>query len=229
MQFDYMNGVQNNTGSSSDQYGWMLKRAPGVLDVVTYVGQGQNYQISHNLNAVPQLIIVKQRDATRSWAVYSAATGTGKFLKLEGNDAAITQSGIFDTAPTSSTFTVATNTYVNASGGDYIAYLFGNANGISKVGSYTGTGSTIDVDCGFTNGARFVLIKRWDSPGNWILFDSLRGIVSGNDPFLALNINDAQDSNYDAISPYGAGFVITATGPSDVNTSGGSYLFLAIS
>ena len=150
-------------------------------------------------------------------------------MKLEGNDAAITQSGIFDTAPTSSTFTVATNTYVNASGGDYIAYLFGNANGISKVGSYTGTGSTIDVDCGFTNGARFVLIKRWDSPGNWILFDSLRGIVSGNDPFLALNTTDAQDSNYDAISPYGAGFVITATGPSDVNINGGSYLFLAIS
>ena len=32
----------------------------------------------------------------------------------------------------------------------------------AKVGSYTGTANAINVDCGFTNGARFVLIKRTD-------------------------------------------------------------------
>jgi len=225
MMFDYNNGVQTDTGTGSSQYAWMFKRAPGFFDVVTYTGDGQsNRQISHNLGAVPQLILVKQRDATRSWAVYSAPTGTGKFLKLDGNDAAITQSGVFDTAPTSSIFTVETNTYVNISGGDYIAYLFGNVDGISKVGSYTGTGSARNLDFGFTAGARFFLYKRTDDSQNWVLFDTERGITAGTDYGIPLNETDAQFSG-DYVDPYTAGISLTG---SVANNSGATFIYLAI-
>ena len=37
----------------------------------------------------------------------------------------------------------------------HAAYLFASLDGISKVGSYSGTGSAQNIDCGFTNGARF--------------------------------------------------------------------------
>jgi len=229
MMFDYMNGVQTDTGTGTDQYAWMFKRAPGFFDVVTYTGDGSsNRQISHNLDAVPELLIVKQRDATREWAVYSAATGVGKFLKLRENVALTTQSGLFDTAPTSSIFTVETNTYVNISSGNYIAYLFATLPGISKVGSYTGTGNAINVDCGFTAGARFILIKRTDSSGDWYVWDSVRGIVSGNDPYLLLNSTAAQVTNTDYIDPLTSGFTVTSSAPDALNVDGGTYLFLAI-
>jgi hypothetical protein len=99
---------------------------------------------------------------------------------------------------------------------------------VSKVGSYTGSGTTKDIDCGFTNGARFVLIKRTDSTGDWYLWDTARGIVSGNDPFLLLNSTVAEVTNTDYIDPLSSGFQISSTAPAAINASGGSFIYLAI-
>jgi hypothetical protein len=104
--------------------------------------------------------------------------------------------------------------------------LFATLPGISKVGSYSGTGSALNIDCGFTNGARFVLIKRTDSTGNWYAFDTARGIVSGNDFAYAFNTAASQISG-DYIDPLAAGFTINGS-YAQWNQSGGSYIFLAI-
>ncbi len=109
---------------------------------------------------------------------------------------------------------------------DFIAYLFAIRPGISKVGSYTGTGSTINVDCGLTSCASFVLIKRTSGSGDWRVWDTTRGIVSGNDCVLILNTTDAQDCGYDTIDPLNSGFSLPASGYA--NESGETYIFLAI-
>jgi hypothetical protein len=228
--------LDSNTGLTN---GWvsggttglfqMFKRATGFMDVVAYTGDGTSSRsLNHNLGVTPELMIIKQRSAARSWAVYSSATGTGKFLKLEDTAGVVTQSGIFDTAPTSSVFTVDSNTYVNISSGTYIAYLFATLAGVSKVGSYTGTGSDLNVDCGFSAGARFILIKRTDSTGDWYVYDSERGIVAGNDPYLLLNSTAAEVTNTDYVDPLNAGFTVTSSASSTVNVSSGTYIFLAI-
>ena len=47
------------------------------------------------------------------------------------------------------------------------------SDGISKVGGYTGNGAdNRTIDCGFTSGARFVIIKRTDASAGWFVFDS---------------------------------------------------------
>ena len=130
--------------------------------------------------------------------------------------------------PTSTVFNLSAGTQVNGSGIAYISYLFATLDGISKVGTYSGTGSNINVDCGFTAGARFILIKRTDSAGDWYVWDTVRGIVSGNDPYLLLNSNAAQVTNTDYIDPLNAGFTVTSSAPAALNTSGGTYLFFAI-
>jgi hypothetical protein len=132
------------------------------------------------------------------------------------------------TAPTATQFTVATDNAVNGSTKTYIAYLFATLDGISKVGTYSGTGYAVNVDCGFTAGARFVLIKRTDSNADWYVWDSTRGIVSGNDPYWLLNSSAVQVTNTDYIDPLNAGFTVTSSAPAALNTSGGTYLFLAI-
>ena len=86
----------------------------------------------------------------------------------------------------------------------------------------------MNVDCGFSAGARFVIIKRTDGSGDWYVYDSVRGIVAGDDPFLALNTNTAQTTNTDYIDPLSSGFTVTSSAPSQLNASGGTYLFLAI-
>ena len=208
---------------------WQFTRKPGVFDVATYTGTGSNRTVSHNLGVTPELMIVKRRDSTGAWRVYSSVTGAGKYLRVDSNAAEATTSTRWNnTAPTSTAFTVGTASDVNASGGTYFNFLFATLTGVSKVDSYTGTGNDINVDCGFTAGARFVMIKRTDSSGDWYVFDTERGINSGNDSYAIVNSQANPVLNQDYIDPLNAGFTITSSAPAGLNASGGTYIFLAI-
>jgi hypothetical protein len=218
-----------NNGGASQSY-WNFRRAPSFFDEVCYTGTGSNTTQTHNLQAVPELMIVKSRSGTaRDWAVYIAPMGNNYFACLNDGTFQGSSSTMWnDTTPTASVFTVGTNVRTNNSGQTYVAYLFATCAGVSKVGSYTGTGTTKQVDCGFTGGARFVMIKRTDSTGSWYVWDSARGIVAGNDPYLLLNSTSAQVTNTDYVDTYSAGFEISSTAPAEINASGGTYIFLAI-
>jgi hypothetical protein len=117
----------------------------------------------------------------------------------------------------------------NGSGFTFVAYLFASCPGVSKVGSYTGTGALQTINCGFTGGARFVLIKRTDSTGDWFVYDSARGITSGNDPYLLLNITAAEVTGTNYVDTTSVGFQVTAAAPAGLNANGGTFVFLAIS
>jgi hypothetical protein len=173
------------------------------------------------------MIWVKTRSNDVGWAVYHSSQGFSKGGRLETTDAFGTETNRV-TAASSATFSVGTDAYVNVSARTYIAYLFATLPGVSKVGSYTGSSSAVNVDCGFTSGARFILIKRSSASGDsWFTFDSVRGIVAGNDPFLYLNDQQAEFTSYDAIDPYSAGFTVT-TALAGLNANGSTYIFYAI-
>jgi hypothetical protein len=209
---------------------WNFRRAPSFFDEVCYTGTGSATTVTHNLGVTPELMIVKKRSLAAAWIVYSSALGGTKGLQLNGTNAQITDSTYWNnTDPTSSVFTVGTSAGTNStSGNTFVAYLFASCTGVSKVGSYTGTGTTKQIDCGFTGGARFVLIKRTDSTGDWYVWDTARGIVAGNDPYLLLNSTAAEVTTTDYIDTYSAGFEISSTAPAAINASGGTFIFLAI-
>lgn len=206
---------------------WNFRRAPGFMDVVCYTGTGVAHTEAHNLGVAPELMIVKCRSAANAWGVYS---GDNTDYTVLNTTAATVDDVAFwnDTSPTASVFTVGTNASVNTSAATYVAYLFATLAGISKVGSYTGTGTTLAIDCGFAAGARFVLIKRTDSTGDWYVWDTVRGIIAGNDPYLLLNSTAAEVTTTDYIDAYSAGFEISSTAPAAINASGGTFIFLAI-
>ena len=108
----------------------------------------------------------------------------------------------------------------------YVAYLFASCPGVSKIGSYTGTGATLTINCGFTGGARYVLIKRTDTTSDWFVWDTARGMVAGTDPYLLADSIAAQ-VNANNVYTTGVGFQIVGTG-AGINASGGTYIYLAI-
>jgi hypothetical protein len=204
-------------------------RAPSFFDVVCYTGNTTVRTLAHNLGAIPELMIVKRRNGGAEWFVYNAASGATRYLWLNSVDAQATLSTVWNnTAPTSSVFTVGANSDVNGNGDTYVNYLFATCAGVSKVGSYTGTGALQTVNCGFTSGARFVLIKRTDSTGDWFTYDSARGITSGNDPYLLWNSINAQVTNTNYVDTTSVGFQVTAAAPAGLNANGGTFIFLAI-
>ena len=223
-------------GSSSANWSaYRFKRAPGFFDVVAYTGTGSAGQtISHNLGVLPELLILKARvdDSGQSnglWGVAAVnAPEARRGLYLNSTSAGGLIASALGSGFSSSTTTFNAPSYFVSSAKTYIAYLFASCPGISKVGSYTGTGTTLSIDCGFTNGARFVLIKRTDSTGDWYVWDTARGIVSGNDPFLLLNSTAAENTSTDYIDPLNSGFQISSTAPAAINANGGSFIYLAI-
>ena len=225
----------NFWGTASNLISWSWKRARGYFDVVTYNGTGSARTISHNLGAVPEMMWVKRRSGATNWAVYHKGTDASApedyYLELNTATARQDDSNRWnDTAPTSSVFTVSTGNAVNGSGETYIAYLFATVTGVSKVGSYTGSSSSaVTVDCGFSNGARFVLIKSVDGSGNWYLYDSVRGInSSADDAQLFLNTTDAETNNSNNIDPHSSGFTVTQQANSPISQNGETFIFYAI-
>jgi hypothetical protein len=233
-EFDHMDGIYTTTAlDNTSVIGYEFRRAPGFMDVVTYAGLGSPQNINHNLGVAPELIIVKGIDYSVRWAVWyngigTDASGYNKYLALNQTDGDITGGSVWlDMVSTASVFRP-NDAFVNEAPRNYVGYLFASASGISKVGTYSGTGSDLNVDCGFSSGARFVLIKRTDSTGDWYVYDSVRGIVAGNDPYLFVNSNAAGVTTTDYIDPLSSGFTITSSAPAALNASGGTYLFLAI-
>ena len=223
--YDYMNGAWDPFTATPAFQAWMWKRAPSYFDVVAYTGTGSAGTHNHNLTVVPEMIWVKNRDGSGNWFVYHSALGATKGIYLNDSGTGATSPFFWnDTAPTASVFSVGAS--LNQASA-HVAYLFATVAGVSKVGSYTGSNSDQTIDCGFQNGARFVLCKAIDDVQNWVLWDSARGIVTSSEPYLVLDRSDAEITGQDRIDPHSSGFTLTG-GFSGANQAGYNFIFYAI-
>jgi hypothetical protein len=228
--------MPTNFGGTSTVF-WNFRRAPGFFDVVGYTGTGEGvtFQTS-NLGIPPELIFIKARGTTSDWSVGYSSVSSGLItlnyystlrLNTTAAQGTVSDTYVFTGPPYASSFGVPSA--FNTGARTYVAYLFASCPGVSKVGSYTGTGTTQTINCGFTGGARFVLVKRTDNAGNWICWDTARGIIASNDPYLIWNAPAAAEvTNLDWVDPAATGFELSDAFGNLANTSGGSYIFLAI-
>ena len=228
MQGYRLNGGSPDNASTAFYVDYAFRRAPGFFDVVCYTGTGSATTVAHNLGVAPELMIVKARTTTSSieWYVFHSTLGTSGFIQLNSTGANIVTPGFWSSTPTASGFTPCNYQFDNAV--SYVAYLFATCPGVSKVGSYTGNGSSQTINCGFTTGARFILIKRTDSAGDWYVWDSARGIVASNDPHLSLNTTALEVSTDDSVDPDNSGFIVNQVAATNVNVSAATYIYLAI-
>jgi len=244
--FDYQEGVDAEYngaiyyytsaagGRTHITYQW--KRAPNFFDTVLYTGNGSNRTINHNLAQAPKFMFIKRHNGSRNWIGYFASLGNTKYLlgaggAGTGQNAAATDDGtrFNSTTPTSSVFSVGTNEDVNGNNMQYVAYLWGDVDGVSKVGSYSSDGANdITINTGFT--PRFVLIKCTSTTSTeWVYFDSDRGLNSGK--YLFWNSNSVEQtigSQYTIETT--ATTMIIKRGLSQINdyAAGHDYVFLAV-
>ena len=212
-----------------------FKRAPSFFDEVCYTGTGSATTVAHNLAKVPELMIVKSRSASANWNVYAAPIwqGSGNFNVLTLNstspDGTYNNTIFNSTAPTASVFSIGSVAgTINDSGATYVAYLFATCPGVSKVGSYTGNGTTQTINCGFAAGARFVLIKRTDATGGWYVYDTARGMTVLTDPYLLLNSTALEVATFGSVTTVTTGFALNSAITAAINVSGGSYIYFSV-
>ena len=206
--------------SGNTYVSWTFRKQPKFFDVVTWTGDGANRTIPHNLGSVPGCIMVKRTDSTeQDWNVYHQSIGNTfrTILNSTVQPADIGTACWNATNPTSTVFSLGTNSGVNASGGTYVAYLFAHdaggfglsgADNIISCGSATVVSNSATVTLGYQ--PQFVLFKSVSStPENWFIVDSQRGFpVSGLDNLLCPNLSNQEGTGY-YISPTSTGFNFT--------------------
>jgi hypothetical protein len=223
----------NNTGFTDGFLGyaqtiyWNWRRAPSFFDEVCYTGTGTYGASNHNLGVTPELVIYKSRSNAVNWGVIKPVSSIAYYDGLLNSNSAFTY---YSNDPSVAGLYTSTQfaKYQDTSSYTYVAYLFATCAGVSKVGSYTGNGSTQTIDCGFTGGARFVLIKRTDSTGGWYVYDTARGMTVLTDPYLFLNDGSAETATLGSVTTVSTGFALDATILAAINTNAASYIFLAI-
>ena len=226
------NWKANGSGSSNTN-GSITSTVSANVDagfsIVSYTGTSTLGTIGHGLALKPQLVIYKSRDSAKGWLTYNETITASKYLRLDLTDAEATAASTFNnTEPTSSLLTVNTSTTTNTSPDAYIAYAFHSVDGYSKVGSYTGNGSSDGtfVHCGFR--PAYLMFKRTDAASSWFLRDAARDTYNPVNKTLVADTSAAEDSWGGAypLDFTSNGFKLR-TGITSFNASGGTYIYIA--
>ena len=208
------------------------------FSIVSWTGSGADATIGHGLSQAPTIFILKNRSDSFDWRIGQVLTssnnmtdGNGYYMELNStkastNPGSATTWGATPTAPTSSVFTVGSANAHNASGDNMVAYCFHSVKGYSKMGTYTGNGSTNGtfVYTGFK--PAFVIIKRTSGTSNWTLWDTTRQENEINKPLWADLTNAEAAQTTVKLDLLSNGFKIRGTG-TNVGLSGSTYIYMA--
>jgi hypothetical protein len=206
------------------------------FSIVSYTGTGSNATIGHGLGAVPQVVLLKERNGTNNWLMshqpLSASLGDySRFMTLNSTSAVSGPGNIVfqNSAFTSSVFNVGASSASNGSGQNFIAYCFADTgNKFFKAGSYTGNGSTDGtfVYTGFK--PAFILLKASNNGSwNWRLSDSTRtSFNSSTFNNLFPSSSDAEVTHEKDLDYLSNGFKLRTSG-SGVNASGYNVIYMA--
>ena len=219
---------QINTNGTIDSV--VSVNAATGFSIVKYTGNGiAGATVGHGLSSAPEMVIVKGLDNALNWIVYHTGVGSTKYIQLNTTGAEELQSNynMFNsTAPSSTVFSLGNLANTNSNGLGYIAYCFHSVSGYQKMGSYTGvTGTKTVSGLGFQ--PRFLIIKRADSTGDWLMYDSIRGTGVPTKGLIANSQTTEFSDSTNTITFTSDGFEV-AGNYSHLNISGGTYIYLAI-
>jgi len=221
--------VSNTAGSITSQ---VSANTTAGFSVVTYTGTGSAGTVGHGLGVAPSMVIVKSRSSgTLNWPVYHVTQGNNKGCFLNLTNAVNNQPNLWNsTTPTSSVFSLGTDTESNTNTATYVAYCFAAIAGYSAFGSFVGNGSADGpfVYLGFR--PKFVLVKRTDSANWWLVWDSSRNTYNSSGNYLQAESSSSENNSganvYNWVDALSNGFKIRDPLPA-WNASGGTYIYAA--
>ena len=227
------NGGTTSSNSDGSITSTVQANTTAGFSIVKYTGTGANATVGHGLGAAPKMIIFKNTNSTRDWGVYHAAMNDPDAYLTFNQDYAKEDSYNFsnNTAPTSSVFSVGTDTNANESGSGHIAYCFAEKKGYSKFGSYTGNGNADGpfIYLGFK--PKYFLLKNatassGSSGQHWQIADTVRHPENPVDANLIAESNSPDGNTWSIKDFLSNGVKIRGTNFA-MNTSGDTYIYMA--
>ena len=163
-------GSSNSDGTITSTY--TSANTTSGFSIVTYTGNGTGgATVGHGLGVAPKEVMVKSVGAAQDWRVYHSELGSTASLIL--NTSGPSNSDVWNnTDPTSSVFSLGTNSNVNSNSATYVAYCFAEIEGFSKFGFYLGNGNDdgVFIYTGFK--PAFLIVKNSSITDNWSMFNN---------------------------------------------------------
>jgi len=195
----------NASASTYVSWNWNRSTTPG-FDIVQYSGSGVAKTVAHNLGQAPKFMLVKKTSGIQAWSAWHVGIAATEYLVLNTTALPATLSTMWNSqAPGNYSFSVGTDGNTNADSASYIAYLWAEVPGFSKMGTYTGNAAADGpyVYTGFS--PKWVMIKRiTGAVEHWAVWDTTRGPINPVTNYILPSLNNAEaipgNVNMDIIS-----------------------------
>ena len=183
-----------------------------------------NFNYEHGLSTAPELVMVKTIETTSYWEVIypnnfssPASSSPSDWNRIKLNEA--------DAKMSSNAYLAADSTkiYNGAWGANtaLINYCFTSISGYSKVGSYAGSNSNLQVNTGFQ--PTFLMLKNINAATPWVMLSSsYTGYLEANSSGVESDVA----ANY--VNFNSTGFLLVGGTGSYMNTAGETWIYLAI-
>jgi len=220
-------GITTDGSTTITPSGYSFNTTSG-FSAITYTGNSTSGAgLAHGLGVKPDFLAMKKlNSAGDNWQIYHQSVGYSNSgdLAWNGTSGQGTQTN-FSGEPDATNIFLGGNTINNGNTDTFICYAWASKNGFSKISNYTGNGNADGafVYTGFKPG--FILIKRYNSSGAWVMFDSKRNGYNADNKYLVCNTI--------AAGGVGTYFNILSNGfkplttDGEWNGSGDSYLYMA--
>ena len=210
------------------------------FSIVQFPATATSIQVAHGLTSAPDLIIWKNLSTADNWYVYQKdySSPNAQYLSLNTDGSVVSNATNNFSSVTTTTF----NSFFwgGASSNDIISYCFHNIANYQKTGAYLGTnapGNIISTEITSGDGGfepALVMIKNLTgSNSNWIIFDNKRNSANPRTDVLKWDTNGSETTEAALDVTFTTnGFVLNgaagAAGTGQINSSGETYIYLAI-
>lgn len=199
------------------------------VSVVRYVGTGVATTVGHGQNQALDFMFVKAVNAVLNWPVYHRSIGAGNYLVFNGTALSTADTSMWNnTNPTSSVFSIGTNTFANTNGTTYIAYCFSSIPGFSSFGTYAANGSTDGnfIYTGFL--PRYAIFKRTDNVSltGWMSFNGASQTYNAEGPYFFVESTGAEGATAAYVDFVSNGIKQRSTN-ANLNAASTNYVYMA--
>ena len=176
------------------------------------------------------MLVFKCTGGVQSWFILhkDLSSFTDRYVRFQTADAEITYT--MQTQAPTSTLLYLNSGGVSNGGAETICYAFVSKTGYSKIGKYTGNGSSNGKGAFAYTGFKpaFVMAKRYDnsSNGNWIIWDNKRDGYNPNKALFPTSTSTEQAYATENIDIYSNGWKQKGSGFG--NSDGGTFIYYAV-
>ena len=227
-----INGGTTTTDNNGSLASTVQTNSEVGISIATFTVPTQaNFSFGHGLGSIPEMFWWKSRTTTQNWIGYhftkTPSVPNQNGFYVNNNLAGFTTGGNWITELTSTRVAITDGQVSSGSNRDDVVYSFKSVEGFSKIGAYTGNGSTNGpfIYLGFK--PAFFLLKRVDSTKDWLLYDNKRDPDNRVAQGLFINTVGTESEQTGGFVDFVSNGIKLKEDGTAMNASGGTFIYMA--